>query len=97
VDLIANQLEILMFGSTKCGKCESAAFKVQEISPAGARYKMFTVQRSSCQTPIGVTDYYNLGSLLKDQEKKLEEMDSRLSRIQNDMHQIAQALNTMRR
>jgi predicted nucleic-acid-binding Zn-ribbon protein len=86
-----------MFGSTRCGKCENSSFKVQEISPAGARYKMFTVQCSSCQTAIGVTDFFNLGSLLQDQEKKLKEMDGRLAGIEHSVHQIVQALNGMRR
>ena len=42
--------------------------------------------------PIGVTDYYNLGSLLKGQEKKLKEMEGLLSQIQHDVRQIAQAM-----
>jgi hypothetical protein len=31
----------------KCGKCDGMFFRVEEISPSGAQYKMFTVQCSS--------------------------------------------------
>jgi len=81
-----------MFGFTKCGKCEAAAFKIQEISPQGAAYKFYAIQCTGCQTPIGVTDYFNIGAIAKKQEKKLEEMEQKLSQIQHDVHQIAQAM-----
>ena len=64
------------------------------MSPASAAYKMFAIQCSNaaCQAAIGVTDYYNLGSLLKAQEKKLKEMEGQLSQIQSDVRKIAQAM-----
>jgi hypothetical protein len=86
-----------MFGTTKCGKCESASFKIQEISPSGAQYKMYAIQCASCQTPIWVTDYYNVGSLLKQQEKTLADLQSKLSGMAQQLNQIAHFLNQMRR
>jgi hypothetical protein len=86
-----------MFGSTKCGKCDGAAFRVQEISPSGAQYKLYTVQCSSCQTPIGITDYYNLGSLLKLQEKAIAGLESKLDAMTHTMNQMAHVLNQMMR
>jgi hypothetical protein len=86
-----------MFGSTKCSKCEGAAFKIQEISPNGAAYKFYAVQCTSCQTPIGITDFYNLGNLLKQQEKAIADLDRKISSIQSSVGQIAHALQSMRR
>lgn len=77
-----------MFGFTKCGKCEGAAFKIQEISPQGAAYKFYTIQCTACQTPIGVTDYFNVGSLLKKQQKTIEELGSKLDAMAHILNQI---------
>jgi hypothetical protein len=83
-----------MFGSTKCGKCESAAFRVQEISPNDAAYKMYAVQCVSCQTPIGITDYYNSGVLLKQQEKAIADLGQKIAQIEHSVNQIAYALQS---
>jgi hypothetical protein len=77
---------------TKCFKCEGAAFRVQEISPGGAAFKMFTVQCAKCQTPIGVTDYYNAGSLLKKQEKAIADLTKKIDYLQATVGRIAQAM-----
>jgi hypothetical protein len=86
-----------MFGSTVCGKCEGSSFRVQEISPSGAQYKMFAVQCLACKTPIGVTDYYNVGSLLKQQEKAIVDLQSKLNGMGQQLNQIAHFLNQMQR
>jgi hypothetical protein len=70
---------------------------MQEISPQEGAYKMFSIQCSSCRTPIGVTDYYNLGQLLKNQEKKIASLEQKIDYIQNGVNQIVHALNSMRR
>ena len=85
-----------MFGLTKCGKCEGTSFKLQEMSPVGSAYKFFAVQCSSCQTPIGVTDYYNIGQLLKNQEKTIASLEQKLSHIEDSLNQIAHVLNHIR-
>lgn len=81
----------------KCVKCENTVFGIQEISPSGAQYKMYVVQCIVCQTPIGVTDYWNVGTLLKNQEKKMAELESQLSLIQSSVSQIARELKGMAR
>jgi hypothetical protein len=86
-----------MFGSTKCGKCEGAAFKIQEISPTGGAYKFYSVQCTRCQTPIGITDFYNLGQLLKNQEKAITALGQKMDNLEYTVGQVAQALNTLRR
>jgi hypothetical protein len=91
------QPEIPMFGSTKCGKCEGAAFKIQEISPNGAAYKFYSIQCTSCQTPIGVTDFFNVGQLLKNQEKAMADLERKLDSLGSTVNQIAYVLNSMQR
>jgi hypothetical protein len=91
---ICQQLEIPL---TKCVKCEGAAFRLQEITLHGAAYKMMAAQCSSCQTPFALTEYFNVGHLLKNQEKAIADLEKKISHIQSDVSQIAYALNSMRR
>jgi predicted nucleic-acid-binding Zn-ribbon protein len=93
----SSQLEIRMFGSTKCVKCGGAAFKLQEITLHGAAYKMMAAQCSSCQTPFGLTDFFNVGQLLKNQEKTIANLEKKIGHVQSDISQIAYALNSLRR
>jgi hypothetical protein len=92
-----HQPEIPMFGSTKCGKCERASFKIQEINPGGSAYKFYSIQCSHCQTPIGVTDFYNVGQLLKNQEKAIADLGQKVDYIQSSVGQIVRALQSMGR
>jgi hypothetical protein len=64
--------------------------------PVGGQYRCRYPVRF-VQTPIGVTDYYNVGSLLKQREKTLADLQSKLSIMSQQMNQIAQLLNQMRR
>jgi hypothetical protein len=86
-----------MFGSTKCGKCEGASFKLQEIEMQGAAYKMMAAQCTSCQTPFALTDFYNVGQLMKNQEKAIAALGQKVDHIQSAVSQIAHALQGMRR
>ena len=80
-----------------CPHCQSHYFELEEISPRKGNYKMYLVQCSGCGAPAGVTDYYNSGVLLKNQEKALKAMDSRIKSIENLVAQIATVLNRMNR
>lgn len=86
-----------MFGLTKCGKCENGAFKVQELNAQGANYKLFAVQCTSCSTAIGVMEYYDNGSLLKEQEAAITELGRKIGSIEQTVNQIAYALERMKR
>ena len=88
---------------SSCAKCGGGTFKVVEKEPNGSNYKVNFVQCSSCNTPIGVLDYYNLGTLMKTQEKTINginsntsNLDHRLSNIEHTLSQIAQFLNQRR-
>jgi len=86
-----------MFGSTKCGKCEGSSFKLQEIEMQGAAYKMMAAQCTSCQTPFALTDYYNVGQLLKNQEKAIADLGKKIAHVEGSVDQIAHALQGLRR
>jgi len=64
-------------------------FKVVEKEPVGSNFKVMFVQCSSCGVPIGVLDYYNLGSLLQEQKKLIEALASRVSNVEHSLNQIA--------
>ena len=81
-----------MFGSTKCGKCEGTLFKVETIEPMGSASKLIAVQCQKCGTPIGITTYYNPGTMLKNQKEEIEALGNRLSSIESTLRQIAAAL-----
>lgn len=82
-----------MFNPSSCAKCGGGNFKVVEKEPQGSNFKLNFVQCSSCNAPIGVLDFFNLGSLMKDQEKSIKNLDNRLSNIEHVLQQIAHFLN----
>ncbi|GFE57697.1 hypothetical protein AOG1_15770 [Geobacter sp. AOG1] len=85
-----------MLTISSCAKCGGGMFKVVEKEPHGSNFKVNFVQCSSCNAPIGVLDYYNLGTLMKKQEKSIDDIESRLSNIEHTLRQIAHHLNQRR-
>jgi hypothetical protein len=88
---------VFSFGSTKCGKCDGSTFKLQVIEVQDAAFKMYAIQCTGCQTPIGVAPYYDSGALLKKQESTIATLATKLLQMENTVNQIARALNGMRR
>lgn len=50
---------------SKCGSCESHTFELKANEPKGSQFKLMFVQCSRCGAVVGVTDYYNIPSLLE--------------------------------
>jgi hypothetical protein len=67
-----------------CPKCGHQVFALTEIEPMNSRYKMFAVNCASiaCQAVVGVTEYFDLGTVSRKLEAKIEEVEKRLSRIE---------------
>jgi hypothetical protein len=59
------------YSNSKCPKCEKTFFEVVEDTPLNSNWKMFYVRCNSCKTVIGITEYFNLGSLIKKIMNKL--------------------------
>lgn len=55
-----------------CPKCPSTYFRLTEANISGSQFRMMMVECSSCGAAIGVVDYYNVGQLLKEQNKALK-------------------------
>ncbi len=86
-----------MFGSTHCVKCNGSTFRAQEISAHEANYKLVAIQCSSCGVAFGVTEYFDSGALLKQQEAKIVALTQKLSNVENAVNQIACMVQSMRR
>lgn len=59
------------YSNSKCPKCQSSSFEIEEETPKGSGFKLMFVRCSSCKTVVGVADYYNIGSLLHKLAEKL--------------------------
>lgn len=56
---------------SKCPKCENGYFEVTENSPAKSNFKLLFVQCSRCGSVVGTMDYWNIGTLIKELERKI--------------------------
>lgn len=81
----------------KCPKCEHQSFALTELNVQGSRYRMYAVECSNytCHAVVGVTEYYDSGSLIKEQEKKLADLASQVSRIQRSVSQMEAYLSRL--
>jgi predicted metal-binding protein len=67
---------------TTCAGCGGRYFEMVTAEPANSRVKINMVQCAACGIAVSTMEYYDAGSLLKEQEAKLAAMDSRLVRIE---------------
>lgn len=68
---------------SKCPRCQKSYFETVVQSPKNSNYKLIFVQCQSCQSVVGVLDYYNIGTLAKDIEKKVDSLSSQIRNISN--------------
>jgi uncharacterized Zn finger protein len=54
-----------------CVRCGNQRFEVVENEPDKARFKLMFVQCAKCGSVVGVTEYFNIGSLLNRMAEKL--------------------------
>ena len=57
---------------SKCPKCENSSFEVSQNVPSKSNFEIMLVQCSKCGTVLGAMDFWNIGTLLKDLEKKVD-------------------------
>jgi hypothetical protein len=81
-----------MLSIAKCGHCGKSGTKVAEIEPSGASYKQIAICCSWCSAVLGVTGYYDTGTLLKKAEKEQLELSKRISQMERQIHAILNAL-----
>jgi len=74
--------------TTTCGKCGQHRFEIVEVSPASGRYKHNVIQCVGCGTPIGVVNYRNLGTLLDQQELKINALLGDMEKVQSLLSEV---------
>jgi hypothetical protein len=74
--------------TSTCVKCGKQAFEVKETTPSQSNYRLMFVQCSSCGGVAGVLDYYNLGALLKTQEKTLGAVEKDISSVKTSLRTL---------
>lgn len=65
--------------SSKCPSCGSHSFEMVEKEPHHSNYKYMFIQCSSCGSVLGTTEFFNLGKLLKDQDKEIEDIKNKIN------------------
>ena len=78
-----------------CAKCDGRFFELVEVSPAGSQYKMFFVQCSKCGAPTGVTEYYDVGFLVKQQEAVIKKIETKIDGVASSLSHIEHLLRAM--
>jgi predicted nucleic-acid-binding Zn-ribbon protein len=66
---------------SKCPSCDNYNFTMVEHSPSMSNFKYMFIQCSKCGAVVGFTDFYNVGKLVKDQEKKINNIESQLNHL----------------
>jgi predicted nucleic-acid-binding Zn-ribbon protein len=85
------------FASSKCPHCKNGNFELAQVEPSGSRVKMNFIQCMSCKAPLGVAEYYDAGSLLKQQGAQIAELNRKIDQIDYNVQSIMSALNHLRR
>ncbi len=78
--------------SSTCAKCGGHSFKIETKEPAGSRYKFNFVQCTSCESPVGVLDFFNTGAQLEEQKREISSLHGRLSTIEDSLQQVLRLL-----
>lgn len=86
-----------MFGQTVCPHCRATSWKIVTIEPIGGNFKQNVLQCNGCGAPVGVLDYYNLGGLLKEQEKEIASLKRELQSQASTLCNIQMLLRHMAR
>lgn len=86
---------------SKCPKCENGYFEVTENFPSKSNFKLLFVQCSVCGSVVGTMDYWNIGTLVKELEKKVglgtstSTINSNLDVINQNLARIFQHIQIM--
>jgi hypothetical protein len=64
---------------SSCPKCGGHIFELEERAPSGSNFKPQFVQCASCGAVVGAMDYYNIGSLIHQQNEAIKKIASALN------------------
>ena len=80
--------------NSKCPHCSGTRFELKSIAAEGARYKLNFIQCAGCGAPFGVMEYYDIGSLFKDQEVVLGGLQASLDNLDHRLSAVEQLLKS---
>jgi len=64
--------------ASACPSCKNHGFETVEVAPRNSNFKLIFVQCTMCGAVVGVADYFNLGNLVKNQNKAIQKIAERL-------------------
>lgn len=73
----------------KCGHCNAVGTKIELIAPSGGNYKLAAVACVGCGAILGVTDFYNVGTLVKQQETKIARLTMQVDELLAKIRQLS--------
>ena len=82
---------------TTCPHCKGTYFEVKEAAPRDAVYKSIFIQCSGCGAPFAAQDYFNIGTLLKDQEEKIANLSRKVDQLDYNIQAILQTVQRLQR
>ncbi|MCK4868978.1 MAG: hypothetical protein KAT39_13075 [Alphaproteobacteria bacterium] len=74
---------------SKCPHCNNTSFEAAEVSPSGSPFSAIFIQCAGCGAPVGVMDFYNIGTFLNLQETKIAELSQKIDRLEHSIKEIA--------
>jgi predicted nucleic-acid-binding Zn-ribbon protein len=92
----ANNSEVFM-AISRCVSCKGTSFEISEANVSGTRFKLNFVQCALCGAVVGVTEFYNSGSIVKGIEAKVELLESYLLTVNKNISVIASVLDDLLR
>lgn len=73
---------------SKCPHCKGTAFELKENSPRDSRFRIYFIQCSGCGAPFATMDYFNTGTLMEKQEKKIAELSEKMDQLDHTTRAI---------
>lgn len=62
-----------------CGSCKArASFEIKEYRPHGSDYAIMLVQCASCGAVVGIHEMLNIGSLILEQNRAIQEIATKV-------------------
>lgn len=81
---------------SKCPSCGNLSFRVQLVEPGESNFKLYFIQCSSCGVPVGITEYYNSGALIRGLEEKLSSLSDQINHMNHNLMVLEDSIRRMK-
>jgi len=72
-----------------CIKCGGTTFELRQAEPAGAMYVVVYLQCMSCGGVAGITDYFDIGTVVKQMEAEVKSLQEAVQARDYNVRAIA--------